>query len=110
MEIKTLKIKKLENEADLELLAEGDLVMISVGSGRVNDFNEYHGLALFIGQRFKGMQDEGFDFCRPQANLQECFVGYHINKANITITPEGRISSNDFFTYGTKYPSLVNLI
>ena len=110
MKTDELKIKKLDSREDLEGLSEGDIVIISVGSGRINDFKEYHGPALFIGPRFKGMQDEGFDFCRPQANLKDCFIGYHINRRDIVITEAGEISSGNFFTYGTKYPGLVNLI
>ncbi|MBI4116706.1 hypothetical protein HY449_03095 [Candidatus Pacearchaeota archaeon] len=110
MKTDEIKIKRLETTEELESLAKGDVIIISVGSGKINDSDEYRGLALFTGQRFKGMQDEGFDFCRPQANAGDCFVGYHINRKDITITHEGVISSRSFSTYGTKYPSLTDLI
>ena len=106
-----IKIKKLESKKELDLLKEGDVVMISVGSGKINDFKEYQGLAVFIGERLKETKDHGFDFCRPQARcLPGCFVGYHLKRESIIIAGDGVISSDDFFTYGTKCPNLVNLI
>lgn len=110
MKTDLIKIKRLENERDMELLEEGDVVMISVGRGQINDFNEYHGAAIFIGERLKGTEDEGLDFCRPQANVEGCFVGYHLFRGGIRITETGAISSSNFFTYGTKYLNLVDLI
>ncbi|MEK6897799.1 MAG: hypothetical protein AABX28_00395 [Nanoarchaeota archaeon] len=113
MKTDLIKIKKLENEKDMELLEEGDIVIISLGSGQINGFNEhneYYGPAIFIGERLKGTGDEGFDFCRPHANTEDCFVGYHLYRKCITITDKGVLSSKVFFTYGTKYPHLASLI
>ncbi len=107
MKTDLIKIKKLESIDDLELLSIGDVVIISVGSGQVNDFKEYHGHAMFLGEKFKERQHGGFDFCRRQANLGDCLVGYHIDRQEISVTEEGVISAKEFSTYGTKYPALV---
>ncbi len=109
MKTDLIKVKKLEGTEDLERLAIGDVVIISVGSGEVNDFKEYHGPVMFLGEKFKGMQHRGFDFCRRQANLGDCLVGYHIDRQEISITEEGIISAKEFSTYGTKYPVLVRI-
>ena len=107
MEINEIKIKRLRTYDDLDTLNEGNVVMISVGSGKISDFNEYHGPVVFIRESFKGSQFHGFDFCRPQANLEDCLVGYHLPKKNISITATGTISSQKISTYGCKFPKLM---
>ena len=107
METDKIKIKRLETCEDLETLTERDVVIISVGSGKINDLNEYHGSVVFMGESCKGFQFHTFDFCRPQANLENCLVGYHLLKKNISITKTGAISSKEFSTYGLKSPKLM---
>ena len=107
MEINKIKIKRLRTCDDLKTLTKGDVVIISVGSGKISDFNEYHGPVVFIRESFKESQFHAFDFCRPQANLEDCLVGYHIPKKNISITETGAISSQEFSTYGYKFPKLM---
>ena len=107
MEINEIKIKRLKTCADVETLNEGDTVIISIGSGKINDFNEYHGPAVFIRESLERSQFHEFDFCRPQANLENWLVGYHIPKKNISITETGTISSREFSTYGYKSPKLM---
>ena len=107
METDEIKIKRLGTCDDLETLTKSNVVIISVGSGKINDFNEYHGPAVFIRESFKGSQFHTFDFCRPQANLQNCLVGYHLPKESISITETGAISSKEFSTYGLKSPKLM---
>lgn len=95
MKNKTIKVKALEGKEDLVKLAEGDVVIISVGSGRLNDMGEYHGCAIFIGKA-----NDGLNFCRPHANANSESVGYHIYKKDASITATGTISARNFFTYG----------
>lgn len=94
MKNKTIKAKALEGKKDLGKLAEGDIVIISVGSGRLNDMGEYHGPAIFIGKA-----NDGLNFCRPQANSKNS-VGYRIIREDASITATGTISAQNFFTYG----------
>ena len=75
MEINEIKIKRLKTCADLETLNEGDIVIISIGSGKINDFNEYHGPVVFIRESLKESQFHEFDFCRRQAIRENCLVG-----------------------------------
>ena len=104
-----IEVTRLENAQDLAHLVEGDVVMLSLGSGEINDFNEYHGLAVYIGERLNGTKDCGLDFCRPQANLGDCLVGYHVNSEEIIEKETGVISAKKFFTYGCKQPQIKSL-
>jgi len=114
-----LEIKKLECKEDLEKLCRGDVVILSLGSGKIYDEKEYYGIAIFIG---KSLSDKwyGYDFCRPQANTK-CLIRYHILKENrikkengeilvednIIITKDGEISSKDFYTGGGNDPKII---
>ena len=109
MKTNLLKVKRLKDKTDLNLLSEeGDFVIISVGSGNIRDTHEYRGPVAFIGETLKGDTYDGFDFCRHQANLGDCLVGYHLPKNKISITREGVISSPEFATYGCKYDFMKN--
>jgi len=97
-----IKIKRLENIKELDMLKEGNVVIISVGNGEIPEIREYHGPAIFIEE-----SDGGLDFCRPQANLGNCMIGYNILKDSIKINERGIISSHDFRTYGYKHNKLL---
>jgi len=102
-----IKIRKLENFWKLEKLQEGEVVIISIGSGKIYDNKEYYGPVVFIGERLKGSKLHGLDFCRPQANCEDCLIGYHIPLNKIFVF-NGAIHSREFSTYGCKTQLIKN--
>jgi len=107
METDLIKIKRLEDEKDLGTLTRGNIIILSLSSGKIYDNKEYYGPAVFAYESLNGTKYHGLNFCRPRANYEIASVEYHIPLKEISITETGVISSSTFYTFGSNDPELV---